>query len=279
MRHLLKTRFQQSGENSESTPKRLLNIRFIQSLNRGGLKFREKERQVLIKTTDSYEDIFIQYPGKESARKEEKYRPWDFRPKVFIKSEGKYAEDLGFRDIWGLFIDELRLADVDVKESVRALAIMFYRMAYLVDHEFCENLDTDIIDLAYEDGREIIANRHKHQFVDTPLFIYSPPKEPLDKVARHVPRFGNMSLEAFLCYNDLLAWNEDCKYYYREQLRKSGKWIKNIGRINNLLTHFSVLGWVLGDIRFQDILGNLQRGVARPTKKDMGLVARGYLEQ
>lgn len=78
-----------------------------------------------------------------------------------------------------------------------------------------------------------------------------------------------MSLEAFLIYNDLLAWNEDCKYHYRSVQKNSG-WIGNVGRPNTLRTHVSVIGTMVGKVSFVKLLEQAARtrGVAPCTHKD-----------
>ena len=61
-----------------SAERRLMNILSFAALDRRGLGFVSRERRVLLHTTSFGERIFIQYPGKESARTDQNERPWDF---------------------------------------------------------------------------------------------------------------------------------------------------------------------------------------------------------
>jgi hypothetical protein len=61
-----------------------------------------------------------------------------------------------------------------------------------------------------------------------------------------------MSLEAFLFYNELLVWNEDCKYHYKDT-----DWKK--GRVNTLLSHIRILGYMLEEVRLSDIFDGFAR--------------------
>ena len=74
---------------------------------------------------------------------------------------------------------------------------------------------------------------------------------------------SDISFEAFLYYNDILAQNEDNKYYYlkgssKEQILKNGN-----GRINNCLSHLTVISHVRDHIGISKLIDSFQRtGVA-----------------
>lgn len=70
-------------------------------------------------------------------------------------------------------------------------------------------------------------------------------------------------------YNDYLAQNEDCKYYYRDVIEKGVAWNSNTGRRNTLLTHMAVIAFIEGKLRFTEVTDMFQRGMGvanLPTK-------------
>ena len=71
--------------------------------------------------------------------------------------------------------------------------------------------------------------------------------------------FEGISLEGFLYYNDLLAQNEDCKYHYLQ----GNHWNITTGRINNCLSHLTVISHIRGKIGISKLIDSFQRtGVA-----------------
>lgn len=83
-----------------------------------------------------------------------------------------------------------------------------------------------------------------------------------------------MSLETFLLYNDIIAWNEDCKYHYRETEVAKTNWNPFIGRNSTWLTHLNFLGLLLNRVKAADLLGKLMYGggVAPATQASIRLV-------
>ncbi len=72
----------------EGIAKREYNINSFANLDRKGLGRNHFERRLLLYTTRGNEQIYIQYPGKETLGTDpEKIRPWDFRPKA-IREDG-----------------------------------------------------------------------------------------------------------------------------------------------------------------------------------------------
>ncbi len=275
---LLQTKLQSNGVGAESKPKREANIAWISALHREGLAFGKKEKQILFHSTAKGEELYIQYPGKESARAGDSLRPWDFRPELLLISRGTYYETRSFSNIWGIFIDELTSSKGYEPAFLRILAILFYRMAYILDHQSVDKFTTKTRTITYLNGKISEQEEHDETF-SGPFFKYTLSDDIKKALAEHIPTIGGISSEAFLYYNDLLAWNEDCKYYYRNMyVQGNNTWIDKIGRPNNLLTHISVLGGVLGDIKFQDIMGGLtNNGVAPMTIKNLRLIFSDYL--
>ena len=125
----LRTYFSKSTKDVAKN-KKLHNALAFAKLERSGLAHKNIERRLHICTTDAGENVYIQYPGKESAREGDKARPWDFRPKV-ESSTGLMCEDLSFKDIWN---DIIGISDSDTS-ILPMLAAVLYRMAFMNDHE------------------------------------------------------------------------------------------------------------------------------------------------
>lgn len=88
-----------------------------------------------------------------------------------------------------------------------------------------------------------------------PVFL----EKVLSQLSSITPR--DVSLEAYLIYNDLLVQNEDCKYFYRDTKIKKDTWNSNSGRYNTLLSHISVIEYLQGRISFSEIMTRFQRGM------------------
>lgn len=71
---------------------------------------------------------------------------------------------------------------------------------------------------------------------------------------------GGVSLEGFLYYNDLLAQNEDCKYSYL----KGRQWDFKSGRINNCLSHLTVIAHMQGHMGISELINKFQHGGVAP---------------
>ena len=161
-------------------------------------------------------------------------------------------------------------------EPARALATLFYRIAFLVDHEYDYGFEspTRLID----DTDQPLGNLEREGY--PPLLRYEPPKDAVRELSKSIPRLGGMSLEAFLHYNNLMAWNEDCKYYYRDTDGGQVDWDwPRTGRINTLLTHISVRGVITGEIKFSTMMDKFQRGrgVAPVTGSEAEAVTDGLV--
>jgi hypothetical protein len=274
---------QKQGKTSESGIKRLKNIQFIENLKgRESLKNGIKERRLLIYNQFNNDNLYIQYPGRESVRK--KAKPWDFKP-ALILSNGEIGKDLTFEDIWQSFYEIIYTQEksTSFKHAVNLLATTFYRMAYMIDHKpYVGHIYFEDIDLM--SSPSICVNQGQLA-VDT-LYTYSPPKIIIETIKEEIPKIADIPLETFLFYNDLLAWNEDCKYYYtnlinsinknQEEVKLTGKkkaipWIGPIGRINNLMTHFAVLLYLNGEVSFGRLtyLFSQGRGVPKLTNEQI----------
>lgn len=264
----LRTRIQSTEEFSPSSERRIRNIIFIENFSESqeGLSSDEREVQLLIHETVFGEKICIQHPGKESrthrkdgkpVKRQDKIRPWDFKPIVLFTDTKEYLPDLGFSDMWRIITVAL---DSVENRMARKLVTLFYRMA-LIEDNIRASSPLRARNVKIEDKQTIPET----DFIDTEVYgwfyRYQPPRVVLDSLTvlhermvsyideeRKVPITRGFSLEAFLYYAELLSWNEDCKYYYRNREHENGEWLTNTGRLNNLLTHISFIGCLLGEL-------------------------------
>lgn len=272
----LSTRLQSNGITCEAGGKRLHNIKWVEGLPRDGLSYQVMVKQILIHTTKYGEEIYIQYPGKESERTDDKCRPWDFFPRVVTRNS--YGNDLSFKDIWDALFEGLEPKKHQIKPELQTLATVFFRMAYMDDHVRSEEqISFKVRHIEYMGKEERLASEEEQPFPS--LYLYRPAEPVVAGFADLFPTCG-MSFEAFLHYNNLLAWNEDCKYYYRDTRIKGRKWMGAAGRINNLLTHVSVLGYLLGELTISDVFYKFSTGAGvAPTTGDEIVRITGGLVQ
>ena len=261
----LKTPLCKAGKRSPSYPIRLQNIDFVkEQVNRTGLEFGKKERQLLIHTTRKNEKIYIQYPGKESTGS----RPWDFRP-IFYDSSGNINKNnQSFGDIW---------ATIENNELLRIIATLLYRTAYMIDHTEIPKFKTLSRDITYDEVEVISAEKNIQR---TNFYKYQPKIEIIDEISEVCDDWGKMSFEGFLHYNEILTWNEDCKYHYRDlQKENTGKWLNKTGRVNTLLTHIRILGYILEDVRLADIFNDFSklRGISPATDVEIFKICHGMI--
>ena len=258
----LKTSLGSTAESSDSSKHRRINIEWIRDLEREGLAHRKDEKGIHIRSTGYGEDLFIQYPGKESMNGK---RPWDFRPELYKDHNyvGEHLKDLSFRDIWDVIIGIMNDFGKRREEIGSLLAITFYRMAFMLDHRYDEIPEKrKVLYLGFKDGEYFSKREHLEDF-KRGLLEYFPPKYILDIFGDSKIEIDGMkiSLEAFLLYNELLAWNEDCKYYYRNHHEKDGKWLQGTGRVNNLLSHITIIGFLLKKVKLSEMVMKFCRGL------------------
>jgi len=246
------------------------------NLPKEGLLFQRDVRQVLMHTTEGGEEIYIQYPGKESVRADDKRRPHDFFP--IIKTSNGYADGYSFWDIWRLLFDQLEPRKHSLQEEMRLLAALFYRMAFMVDHSLSAHAVYTVREIGFGvGGQEKTVSRLERSFGS--IYVYSPPSAVIKHLGDNID-CGKISFEAFLHYNNLLAWNEDCKYYYRA-LQKGKAWMRATGRVNNLLTHISVLGNLLGELKTFDVFYKFSTGagVAPASTEEILRITAGLVQK
>lgn len=224
------------------------NIASFHALSREGLENGTTERRILLYETRCGEKVYMQYPGIESTREGNRNYPLDARP-VLQKADGSYAADMDFKKIWDIIdiIGRNHRADTDV------LATLFLRIAYMIGYShneaeyLCETIDIS--------AGNVISSENI-------LFSWNSLEIDTDVLDTLNDRFGlldGISLEGFLYYNDLLAQNEDCKYSYLQR----DSWNISTGRINNCLSHLTVISHIREHIGISKLIDSFQRtGVA-----------------
>ena len=227
---------------------KLENIESFCSLSREGLLNGEIEKRVLLYETINHEKLYLQYPGIESVRDGNNRYPNDARP-VLKKADGSYLADMDFKKIWDVIdnIGQDYHRDIDILATVFLSIAFMYDYQHIQDNVLCEKINVN--------GREIIGSEHI-RFVWNRLFFERDVFETLNDRFR---LNNGISLEAFLYYNDLLAQNEDCKYKYL----KRDNWDIKMGRINNCLSHLTIISHINGAIGISKLIDSFQRtGVA-----------------
>ncbi|MFR5273191.1 hypothetical protein [Intestinibacter bartlettii] len=246
---------------NDAINKRLTNIDFIRNLPRENLAYNINECQLLFNCFENTnETISIQYPGKESH-----IRPWDFRPKLLL-SNNTYLNDLSFGDIWdGLFniYSDNTVNTNSKKHLLKLLACELYRIAFMIDYEYIPaNRSYTLYYIQTGIEKKFISNYD--------FYIYKPNYKIIKELEKHYPTILDISWESFFVYNDLLAMNEDCKYFFNKlsennDEKEAKSYIKGgTGRINTILTHIHILSVILGESSLTSLLKSFsnQRGVA-----------------
>jgi hypothetical protein len=235
------------------------------------LKHQEYETRILIHQTSRGEKLYLQYPGKETERPEPKKNLLDFKPELITK-DGEQIKRQSFSQIWNEIQD---LTKLRIKvEAIRALATLLYRMAHMMDFEKPERdieLESTKLGFGLNSG-DIWVTRKSH----SPFWRYQPPEPDTRELSSVIPDVGGMSLEAFLYYNQILAWNEDCKYLGPKGMESKDFFRKGS---NNLLTHVKITGLLLDDVKISDVLWNLSRfGVSPATPSECRTICRPWLD-
>ena len=240
----------------ESDKKKLFNIKTFSKLDKSGLLFGNIERRILMKEFPTGEKLYIQYPGKETVR-DKNPRPWDFRPKLLL-SNGEWLKDLSFKDVW----DDL-YAFKDISMDMSYVATLFFRIAYMLDtKKVTRTLRYEDVDM--KSGKVVDTGE-----VELSWYEYDPSEDILSGFQVSAEAIRGCSVPAYLAYNDYLAQNEDCKYYYRAVYDKGETWKTDTGRRNTLLTHMAVIAFIEDKLRFTEITDMFQRGLgvaSLPTK-------------
>lgn len=264
VRDCVRTTIPRQTPYQKSKEHKLENINSFNSLSRAGLANGKIECRILLYETLAGEKVFMQYPGIESVREGFRQYVLDARP-VLQKADGTYADDMDFKKIWDIIdhIGQDHRADIDI------LATIFLKIAYMLDYRHNEKEHiSEVIDVK---TGSVLSSENVH-FIWNSLDIDPDVLETLND------RFGTqngISLEGFLYYNDLLAQNEDCKYYYLQ----GNRWNITTGRINNCLSHLTVISHIRGCIGISKLIDSFQRTGVAPLPQSRFSEACGDLVQ
>lgn len=193
-----------------SDTKRTFNVQTLKTfimtdIEKNSLKYKEKERRILLYTTPENEKVYIQYPGKYSIGKG-KY-PFDFKPIVRV-GDSQDSIDLDFQGIW-------RILDKYIRRHEDFMPIfnnLLFRLGRMTNHQKTSQEYPSF--WIYDDGGRIeVADAvsfpmYQLSFDDSNIMA------SLNFHARKINVGDNVdiSLEAFLYYLDALIQIEDCKY-------------------------------------------------------------------
>lgn len=130
--------------------------------------------------------------------------PNDMRPTVWV--DGAEMEFDGSFDHVFNFFQQVSHADT---RALEILGCLMFRNAYLLDHD--EELN------------------------------YRPSQEAIDYINSVIPEYEGISVEAYLHYLEMIAWNEDVKYHTLGYDVHTGT-----GRRNNMLTYAHIIAILLG---------------------------------
>jgi len=130
--------------------------------------------------------------------------PNDMRPTVWV--DGKEMEfDASFDHVFNFF---QYVSKIDAG-ALEILGCLMFRNAYLLDHDKDMN--------------------------------YAPPQDAVAYLNKAIPLYEGISVEAYLHYMEMIAWNEDIKYSSLGYDVHSG-----VGRKNNMLTYAHIIAILLG---------------------------------
>lgn len=176
-------------------------------------KSKENKKTTILYSFRNYE-IGVQKPGKEffSTRIKNKLtgQPGnnknDMFPSIFKK--GQFVDKPGsFEEIFKQF-----LLLMDSERSLQLMGCLMVRNAFTLDHKIDKN------------GK----------------LRYTPPKSVIKEIKKELPKEFPEPLEVFLSYLEVIALNEDVKYFTLDYDIKTG-----IGRQNNLLTYANIINVIL----------------------------------
>lgn len=266
---LLKADYSAKTINKESLLKRQWNINVFNALDRKQMKYGKLEKRILLYRTLEGEEIYIQYPGKESV--ENIKMPLDFRPKVKLKS-GDYAIDLSFGAIWDI-LDEI---SNNHNAYLKYVATLFFRMGYMHEYEkINENYECEIVKINRGEERverkELISLEWYAIQIEDDVWLTLN-----DKIGWiNLGNGQQISFEGFIKLVDLLFQNEDCKYYYKNVvIEKKDDYKLTNGRTNSSAANLFILNYLEGNVKLSKLLDAFQksRGVPGIKKGDYSLV-------
>ena len=175
----------------------------------------EKEARLHLFTTQNDENIYIQFPGKESVLSGNKKYPFDYRPRIML-STGEFVKDLNFADMWGL-VEEL---DKQQHWITKSLSALFFQMGRMTLHKYVDkNNSYEII----EKGKIIATGNKAMKWFELSIDEMLMKSMNFHACDLKIDENVSISFEAFLLFFELILQNEDGKYYNRKNGLSSGR--------------------------------------------------------
>lgn len=266
---------------------KMSNIFAFLNISREGLQNGKIEKRLLMYRSHVDESIYIEYPGKESTstyvNKEEKniLNPNDFRPELHTK-DGEVLAKLSFVDIIEALVEYSWTHDIKTMQIMAALII---KLAYMKGYKNKEIIHpSQLIVINDNNSREVMEIKEEDIIERYFLPMNSEIKDYLSKwdniklpSRKHLKKVS-VSIEGFLYYLDILAQQEDCKYYYTRQVKGQKTLKVEVGRINNLLTVVNVINRILCDRPYGDIVSLVGRYVKPINISDIENVTGGLIK-
>jgi len=194
-------------------------------------------------------------------------------------------DDLRFGRVFAAFQELAKDGGAKSGGFMAVLAASVYRIAHMLDHSLLEKPKLRALDGTLEATGAKLRSGYRSQTFD-PFYAYSPP-QLLGPYLRQTVRSLGVTVEGLLEYCDILAWNEDSKYYYRA-LKKhhdgggagEPRWMGATGRVNTLLTGLTVVGFEAGVVEFAELVDRFtsQRGVAPASKDEVERMTEGLVQ-
>jgi len=178
---------------------------------------------VLRETRGKYE-LGAGKPGKEAVRTSGPINVNDMTPTILLdglRDENRFA----FDQIFHILVS----VSTQSQAALQLLASVFFRMAYMLDHK----------------KNEAGAWR-----------LVAPPKT-MDAIVHEVAEVGSVPLRVLVYMAEVIALNEDVKYYTLGLNKHLGN---GTGRRKNLLTYCNLAGVLMQKVSFADFLAGFTRG-------------------
>lgn len=250
------------------------NINAFLHINRDGLKNGELEKRLVMYKTLADEIIYIEYPGKESTKTYVAQEvgnilnPNDFRPELHLQ-DGSITAKLSLVDISEALVEYAWNHDI---ETMQIMAAWIIRLAFMKGYKRVKLMHPS--QLIYFNGKNpqvgpVINDDIIDRFflpMDIEMKNILAEWDKINLPSRHHETKLEVSIEGFLYYLDILAQQEDCKYFYTRKSKGIKAFDIGIGRINNLLTVVNVIDRLITNRPYGDIIGTMGRYV-RPLKR------------
>lgn len=272
LKNALKFEYSAKKVLNESKKLRLFNIREFNKISREGLKYGDNERMLCLYETLNGEKIYIQYPGKESAKSNS--MPLDFRPKLKMNN-GEFISDISFGHIWDILSEIANSQQKDLPFVATIFLRLGYMYGYIKTEAKYEYKDIDI-----KENREIERGKISHEWYLLELEddIWFTLNDRIGEI-----RMSNrevFSFEGFIKLVDLLFQNEDCKYYYKNvYIDGKSDYKLNNGRTQSSETNLLIINHLEKNTKLSELLNAFQksRGVPKIRKQEYSIVTNNMV--